>query len=1233
LLSLDKIAFGNVFQGAIKKTMFTIKNPGTANLDITSMTFTNGDFVLTGDAPTFIKPGLYKNYTVTIPTATVATLEDWLTITYSDGSEDILHVTGDVLPPPAIATDLSLLQNTLAFGETSDHAFAIQNTGVAPLEVTISGKQWLSFTTDALPAANGYAVEKHNNDDVYQWIDIRKTGTQLPFIDFDDFDNTFWRTLELPFPFEFYGTTYTSFKIGDNGIISFEDEPQASLFTDHIPTSSHNGPCIMPYWTFSGFSDYLYDIKDIGIFYQNYGDKFIITFSYFTNNFGGMGDPVSAQVIFYANGTMKFQYKQEEGGADATSQFSIIGIQQNSTTGMAISEFLPLDFGTGLAYILVPADKYEVAPGATLTGNINLNAKNIYGGVYSEDLTMSTNVPGSEMLVKPVELTVTGNGALQVSEEADFGRKLIASEFGMPLINYFDLPIGNSGSAALEITAIQMADASQALSLQVWALMPGWFGDEWRWADISEVYSPWTFPTPPVFTIKPGETLKARATFAPEASGDFSDEIVFTTSIGETRVLVKGTGFEPPVLEAELTPVHVVMNTLDETATRSISFNNTEGLSDLEYEIAIDFGRVASSGTTTEAMATTASAIALRSEKTNIQSNGARPFSAYHRVIKRTDKDTPDTFVGTGGSAPFTLATKYNAGPEGFNLSHVETWFRAEELASGTVEVEIRAGGNTIAEAVLLAAGKTTFSNAGGDENGGWLKIAMDQPAGIYPNEDFYVIVTYPLGIEFPQGTIAGVDTEPGIYYYFSEGLWYNIQEVQSFETMGWLMLAAEETPAENAWLKITSSTSGSLAAGEASTIELFMEGALSKRGDQVANIVIRSNDPEHEMVAVPVTLHMNDAPHFTGIPENITIGENTSFTVKLGVADMEGDAFTVAPAQSYAGVTPSFTNGQLTVTISPEFGDAGVYSYTFIATDEHNASREVTLAAEVLHTNRAPGYIAGSKTMLFNPDGLMNEFQIENFFADPDGDAYSFTVTSDHPETVAVFASAEKFVIKPIKVGKAKISFTTTDIFGAVSTEAIDVTVEAEVVQHNEAPRYIATEKTMVFTATGTMNEFKISDFFADPDGDAFTVTATSDNAEMVTVFTSSTQFIIKPVKIGKAKINFTTRDVHGAESSEIVEVTVEVVLSAEKPSLHNGLAIYPNPVIGVANITFTHDWRGPVEIKLIDATGKPCLEHDAVIGSSGELQLDVEKFGKGLYVLKVSSNTKQAVIKLIKK
>lgn len=1041
-LSTETIAFGDVFQGAVKKQVFTIKNPGTANLSITGIAFTNGAFTFTGDQPAVIKPGLYKRYEVIIPTTVIASLSDELVITYVGGETDKITVTGNVVPAPAINIDLSALTATLNYGETSAHPFIIENTGEADMEVAATGAEWLTFGVPVAPASTSvvpdftYVVEKNNDGSKYQWIDIRKDGTQMSFINWDDFDGTFWRELELPFAISFYGQEYTSVKIGDNGILSFEEEPLALFFTENIPSASHPGPCIMPYWTFSGFSDYLYDIEDIGIFYKFYDDKIIITWSYFTNNFGGMGDPVSAQVIFYKNGTMKFQYKAEEGGADFTSGHSIIGLQRDSETGVVISAYSALDYGTGgLAYIVKPAQRYIVAPGSSLAAEIKLDARNVYGGVYNGELTIRTNVPNQEMLSKPVELTVTGEAEPVLPASIAFGEKMLKFEWGVPVQNTIDFEIGNNGSAPFDISWIQMADGMQGLTLLL--EQDGFWGK--MWTNISEIYSLWAWEIP-TYTIKPGDKLAVRAAFSPEMSGAFTDEAVFTTSLGELRLSLTGTGVEPPVIEASTAAIDVMMNTTAEAANRSIAFNNLAGKSGLQYEVSIEYGRV----TTASASGETTAAAApgkLVSERATAQRLTVRPYANYHRVIKHTDKETPDTFVGTGGTAPFTLSTRFNSGQQSFNISHVETFFRREELTGGTIDVEVRAGGTSITTAAVLASGTVNFSGADVDENGNWLQITLNQSAVIFPNEDFYVIVTYPLGIEFPQGTLTQVSTSPNRYMYYHEGAWYDVQSENGFTTAGWLMYAAEETPAEGSWISVTSATEGTLAEGESSAVELKFDGAFASRGTQQASIVITSNDPVNPIVKIPVSLHLNEAPKFSNVPDGIILAEGAKRTLIIPVTDIEGHTFTVQPAATYAGVSHTLVNNTLTIVLEPGYAAAGNYTYTFVATDEHAASRELVLYVEITHTNRAPAY-TGTTLPEFLPSARLEEFLIDDFFNDPDNDAFSFTVTSLNESLAQVYASTDKFLVKALGTGETKLAFVVTDAHGAFVEDTLDVRV-----------------------------------------------------------------------------------------------------------------------------------------------------------------------------------------------
>lgn len=1043
VVSTDTIDFGDVFQGAVRSKSFTVKNEGTANVQLTGIVGNGTQFTVTGTKTGIITPGLYRLYNVRIATANLGAVQRTLTIRYADGSTNRIILKGNVIEAPAIAVDLTPLVESLAYGDTSTHALSIKNTGKADLEVVAVGKQWLTFdANDAQPSAPvAYTYETHNTGGVYQWIDIRKTGNQLPFAgDLDD-KKQYWRNLELPFAFEYYGKSYTKIKIGENGIISFDEDPNPMWFEDFIPTETE-GVFLMPYWCFGGFNTTMFEKSDVGLFYQFYDDKVIISWHYLINNFGGMGDPISAQVVLYKNSTIKFQYRVEEDGSDQTSVFTSIGAQQSPTNAVVISNHNNLDHGQGLAYILMPTKKHVIHSGEVLAGQINIDARNIYGGQYSETLKIQTNVPGRENLAKPVQLTVAGEGALTLSDTIDFGEKMILYDHGLPVANFQDIEIKNTGSAALDITWAKMTDGTRNMSLVVWALADGWIGKEWRWVDITEMYNDWATETP-TYKLLPGDRLDAKAIFYPVAEGEVTDELVLTTSLGEMKVVFEGSAVEPPAIKVTTPSVDVVMNTPDEVIEKKIKFNNLKGKSALKYEVSIDYGRVNPSPS--EAVTETKDTVNVVSLKDVVTtgSNGATVLTTYNRTIKHTDKTVAEGAVGIGGGSPFTVATKYNAGPEGFNISHIQTWFQTGELLAGTVKAEVRAGGTTIANAVKVASGTLDITGSGSDTKGSWKEIQLNEPAALYPNEDFYVVITYPMGIERPQGTLKHEATTLGRYYYYDEDFWHDLQEVESpgFNTLALLMYVGEQTPANSAWVSITSPTVGSLAKGDTSSVSIKFHGSIATRGDQVAKVVIHSNDPLRPVVPVPVSLHLNEAPKFSNVPVEILVNEKQTLTLKIGVKDVEGNTMTVKAAETYAGVTHSFDGSTLSITITKDFGQAGLYSYKFTATDQYNAVGELILPVNVIHTNRAPLFV-GEKTLTYYSTGRLEEYSIEDFFNDPDGDAFSFSVSSSDADLVDVFSSKGQFLIKPLSAGEAKLAFTATDALGAVTKDTITVTV-----------------------------------------------------------------------------------------------------------------------------------------------------------------------------------------------
>lgn len=1063
--STNSIAFGDVFQGAVRSKMFTIKNNGTANVNITSMVFTNGGFTVTGDpTPLSVKPGLYKNFSVVIPTGTVTSLSDDLVITYADASTYTIHVTGNVVDAPAITADLTPVNQVLNYKETASVPYSIQNTGAAPLEVSLTGKQWVTFdATGSTPAAVTYDVEKHNTGGVYQWIDIRQTGVHVDLSGDIFLPEFYWNEIDLPFPFEFYGATYNKIKLGLNGIASFEAAPPIMIFSDSVPSKNYEGAYLMPYWNFSGFDAQTYPAENVGIFYQNYDDKIIITWSYMVNNFGGMGSPMSAQMFLYKNGTVKYQYRVEEPtmGGDQSSQFTFIGVQKNKTEGILISPKIALNYGssTGLSYILTPEKKHVVAAGATLTGDINFNSFNVYGGVYNTDLKIKSNAPNQELKLKPVQLTVNGLAVYTAPAAVDFGSVMIPNNNGFSKA----IEIKNEGSAPLDITNMVYGLANTKFAMSAYAYtynyLPG-PGDPvgWAWRTTGLTFCA-TGITPPhnltgcnisKLTVPANEKQVINVLYFPTAAGANSDNLNITTNVGLKTVATTGSAYRQPGLVVTTTPVTATMNTLAEIVTRKIGFsatNTNNGQGNLTYTVGIEFGRATTSASAaTETLAT--SQASTQTLSMNAASKGATSTSAantYNRTLSHTNQTAPSTWVGTGGSAPFTVATKYNSGPLGFSISHVETFYRAEKVTSGKILVEIRAGGTSVATATKVAEGSATFTASGSDEYGSWITVPLDKVGGIYPNEDFYVIVTTPLGIQLPQGTISDPTTPGGRYFFYDldESIWYDLNTFSGYQSLGWLMLAAEQTAEVTSWLNVTSALAGSLAPGVKDTVRMTIDGHFAMHGDQIANIVLTTNDPLKKVTKIPVSLHVNEAPRFNNVPEMVYIAENEVQTVNINVTDKENNTFTVVAAQNYSGMTYVYNAGKLAITLSPAFETAGSRSYKFVATDQYNATSEMTLPAVVSHTNRAPAYISASDPMMKVVSGVVVEYSIGNFYVDPDGDTYTYTVTTSDNTIAQVFTSAYKFLLKPIVVGETSLTFTATDSHNAKSTKTITLKVE----------------------------------------------------------------------------------------------------------------------------------------------------------------------------------------------
>ncbi|MGL2992760.1 S8 family serine peptidase [Flavobacterium sp. TSSA_36] len=1226
--SHSEINFGNVFQGAVASRKFAIKNSGTAIVTFTGFELENNKFQIIGNTTATLAPGLSEVFDIIMPTDQVADFNDVLTVTDNKGGSNKITLFGKVTEAPAISvTDLDEITKELNHGETAKYPLRIENNGKADLEVVATGNNWLTMsvpvsTSNAIPDFT-YSYDTFNDGTNYQWIDIRKTGTQLPFAE-DIFEmDQYWEKLTLPRSINFYGKEYTEIYVGNSGVLTFDQPDEVQVFNQPIPTTKLK-TLIAPYWTFSSFNTTQYSKEDVGIFYYADEDKMIISWEYFTNFFGGIGSPISAQVIFYKNGSMKFQYKLN-GDNDMTTFLSAIGLQNGDRSDFVpISNFSNVNHGQGLAYVINPAKKHVIPVGTTLSAQIDIDARNIYAGEYKGVLKLRTNVPNKGLLEKSINLTVNGASVLTVSiPEINYGE--IMAYGTASYTKEFD--VVNSGSKTLQFSNISLKSGATDYIIERYTFIPSFFGGYWKWVNIEDFWG--DYPS-----ILPGDRSEFRITYTPTVGGLVNDHIVIDSNatVPQTMIPITANVALAPVLAVQTKVVNSTVNYFTDKDTQLAVFDNSNGAGTMKFEASIDYLRksIAGVNSRTESISKGVKTtnedhllVSIPTPKRSVMASSVNSSPSFNRVLAHENAIVSDRFFGFNGSVSFTTATRFNGGKEGFNLSHFQTYFDGSKKPTGTISYEIRAGGSSVADATIIEQGDVDYVYDG-DNLGKWVTLPIKEPKGIYPNEDFYIIITYPLELARVQGSIKGIEDSPGRYMYLNGGDWYDLQGAKAYPGNGFLVRAGEEKYIANSWVSIDGISNGVVAPGGKSEVKLNFIGANGVRGDQHAVLKIRTNDPVNPMGQVPVKLHINVAPTFFNVPEVVTVvSESKSVTVNVGLKDLEQNSIAVKPINVPSWVTFEKIGQEMVIKLAPDYETAGDYTFKFTAVDEFGASSEMDLKVQVLKTNRAPVAI-DSKEILYAKLNYFDVRQFKNYFTDPDSDILTFSASVGNKNSISVAVDQDlgQYVIATHAAGETMLTLKATDIHGLSVEQQVKV-----IVVNNHAPNALDAQ-AIVYNRLLETKSYSLDKYFADSDGDVLTFQATMVDPTIATVTLSGKSFNVESLANGETEIVLTATDSYGASVEQHVTVIV-------KQSEITELNIFPNPVVNTLNIKWEYRWAGDVEVDVVALNGTTVRKFEIKeVQFKPYSEIDLSNLPSGVYFLHVKGKEGlSSVIKFVKR
>lgn len=1210
VLESDAIDFGQVFRTSVAQQPVTIKNTGKAAAEITSVALANGKFTYDIATPFTIEPGMSKDIVVTLPTETEGEVSDVITITPSVGEALTATLAGEVIGCPAAELSFTEITETVESGAELKKDLTVTNTGDEDLTFSlISG----SFTTvtdaNASEGKVSYIYKSAVDGEAeFEWVDIETTGLGEQY-NFSFYNENDYTTVTLPFEFPFYGEKYTEMYIYNTGFVSFTKRDDQKIWPEPpavFPEGSIYTNIIAPYWGLHTCDQ----SKTAGTYHYVTENEAVVSWMEYGNT---MNIGVCFQLIMKKDGSFKFQYKSY---GDYAIIFDAFGLAGAANEGGSESIVIPdrlIQFNNAVQFI--PVVENTLAPNQSKTFGVDVNTDKMAGN-YTDAITVNTNVPSSETINVPVNLTVTGTPNIvyptdTIVEEHVAGYVDYNDPFGPANgVGAYDvlIDINNTGTAPFSIDYMQIV--SDATYLDPWYGMEmpvfqylGYYGtiiDYW----MGTQYEGWgLYQGAPITVDNKGLKLAIPVpNDVAMAIGEYPGEVVLNVSgienVSEIHIPFKVVVTDMPYafLNKEGAPVAEIRieNAVPGyKGTETVNLANM-GAYKLTYDMYIDLtgegeeaevpgggGGIAPmshtvnvlTGDAVEELSTklhAASAIVpFANETENIQ-DAPQEFEYNNALYYPSLTGRGALSYGAGNTyGQYKTATYYVAPEEGFNISHVyfattltnldDSYQNIESvLESGTYVLEI-VDGDDYENGTVIGKGTVTLDKFDGAQ---FVIAPLDNAVYLAPGQDFYLRITYPVGVKFPAYmSYKEESANSNVYMSYVEGYgWFDIASMfkDSYGAIGHISTALETVPGEP-WVKLLNDvTSGEVAVEESIDLNFAINAAAAPldKGNK-AMLVIKSNDPQQPVINFPIYLDKNAAPVITVPTENILANEGATTAFVVSVTDLESDDYTI-----------------------------NIY-------DSGNMSRVQSVAAES------------------DADATI-EVDAHNGVSVKDAEGAVVVVVGVKPE----FETA----------GEYTLTVTATDSLGNESQAVVRYTV----VHTNRAPEaQTVGELTVGLGATSSVIDF--NDVFTDPDGDELTYNLYVDN-KCVTTFVSGTSVIFVGNELGVANVTAVATDPNGASAS--VTFTVEVInlSSVEDIAVATGVKVYPNPVVETLYVTCGFSSENAT-ITLYAENGAVVYSEKQEILSGVAKAINVAGLADGLYLLKVTANGGVATFPVVKK
>jgi hypothetical protein len=1321
-VSPENIEFSSIFQTLSETRMLSIENTGSKDLTVSNISSDEASFTVDFTNPIMVAPTQTVDVEVTYTAINIGEVTGNITVESDDefGNEMVtipLSGTGLVPPEMIVSTDPDPADIAMNSGDSDTLKVLVENAGGSPLDyvmvkpyytnvgdVTVTAGNAPELTSKEQPdtrvgkpvqlgngGPNGFGYTWEDSDEgtgvVYDWIEISGIGTKIDL----GGDNGIYVT--LPFNFPFYNETYNQVQVASNGFFTFGDNLGSigGYSNQDIPQATAPNNLIAPLWDDlepqNGDGVYLLSTPDYVIIQYNEVPAFLSTTT------------ATFQAIIYANGSMKFQYKDVDNysGVDR----STVGLENEDGTDALQIVFNSTYVKDELAvFIKSPFVTGTVEPGTTANVDLVIDATNIYDGFYEAPLKVLSNDPANPSVEIPTTLTVTGTPEIAL---------------GADVVEFDDVYYVDGEGFSDSKTLVVTNDGTKALNIDSM-----WFTNESAIFEADKSGE---------FMLEPKESMVVNFTFTPDAVGTFENTFNIASDDVSQPVIsavLMGEAIEPPVLVVNPTDTLKLELLSTGTAVENSLVSN-QGGSVMDYTANVVYYpggfTEATKSTVFNRTEVTSPVFRALSQNTVVTQNSQQVLFDvdFKDSITYDPERAPEDYYGYNGGAEYSSANRFIVMSETFTLTHITNYYQTNGVTSDVI-MEIYKGGTLPGQGALLASQAFTHAEATAGAN---CLIELDQPIQFVQGDVFFVAMHYPQAINFPAAFNNGVSGVDGVSYWYDVNslVWLNedpgyVYKIRAFEAIG-------EEPTD--WLTIDP-TEGTLEAGNSNSHTANVNAAVTTGGYHYAKVVYSSNDPITPTVEWPVQLYVNYLPEIVVAPDTLYVDENQIVETMIEANDPEGGELTFELAANYEFMNVIVVENTATITYSPDYEQAGVHDFMMNVTDDKGETTTVSWTVVVNNVNRTPLLQVDIEDRLYFPTDPSETIDLTAYFADPDGQTMTFEAFAGSDSAFTVEVDGSLLEINPFDLGFGVVTVTATDPEGAYAVATFNVRVRhlenhapiltqiipdqvvypdqpaivdlanyftdidwdeleysftisgrpsvfaslngsvltleryqygmciltvyaddqrggitafsfAVFVQGrgraNNPPYQIAPIGNRVYQISQEQDRIRLTDFFADPDGDQLNFIGVLESGEAVEMKVEGSDLVLSPEALGQSNITIYVSDDRTPEvlkTGIAINVTDDVLdVDAEAFGLRN----YPNPVSDITTIEYQLKEAAKVRLEVMNVYGKivELLVDENKDAGKYTIEYGVGNLSSGIYFYRLTVNdeqfTKQMIVK----